>query len=68
MRNGANVLVIPDGHAEPGINNDRWAALGEYILTYRPDVIVNLGDMADMPSLSSYDTRKSDFHVIDIMD
>ena len=57
-----NILHIPDGHVEPGTSNRRWTALGRFILDRRPDVIVNTGDMADMPSLSHYDKGKSDFH------
>ena len=53
-------LVIPDAHVEPGINNDRFLWLGKMILDIRPDVIICLGDFADMSSLSSYDRgRKS---------
>lgn len=54
-------MVIPDGHAKPGANNNRfeWAAL--WALDERPDVIVEMGDWADMPSLSSYDRGKKSF-------
>lgn len=54
-------LIIPDGHAHPDFNNDRWRALGRFIVEERPDVIINIGDMADMPSLSSYDDGKASF-------
>jgi hypothetical protein len=33
-----------------------WA--GKYIMTIRPDVIICMGDLWDMPSLSSYDAGK----------
>lgn len=56
------ILNIPDSHAEPGVDNDRFEALGNFIIESKPDIIVNIGDMADMPSLSSYDRGKSDFH------
>ena len=56
------ILNIPDSHAEPGVDNNRFEALGNFILETKPDVIVNIGDMADMSSLSSYDRGKSDFH------
>lgn len=53
--NGVNILIIPDSHAHPKYDNDRMLWLGEYILSERPDVVLHIGDMADMPSLSSYD-------------
>lgn len=53
-----SILVIPDGHARPDFNNDRFTALGNFIADKRPDHIVNIGDLADMGSLSSYDVGK----------
>jgi hypothetical protein len=35
--------------------------IGRYIADKRPDVIVQIGDFADMPSLSSYDRGKKEF-------
>lgn len=55
------LLIIPDGHASPFWDNDRFADLGKFIKSEKPDVIVNLGDLADMPSLSSYDRGKASF-------
>ena len=54
-------LVIPDSHAHPDFNNDRADWLGKFIADIKPDVVVNLGDMWDMPSLSSYDKGKKSF-------
>mgnify|MGYP003626413206 FL=1 len=54
-------FVIPDSHAKPGISNDRYEWLGHFIVEHRPDVVINLGDMADMESLSSYDRGKKSF-------
>jgi len=51
-------LVIPDAHAKPGVSNSRFDLLGKHILATKPDVIVNIGDFADMESLSSYDKGK----------
>ena len=48
-------LVIPDTQIKPGVLLNHLQALGEYILHKKPDVIVQLGDWADMHSLSSYD-------------
>lgn len=56
-----SILVIPDAQVKPGTptNHLRW--LGNYIVSKRPDIIVNIGDFADMPSLSSYDVGKKSF-------
>lgn len=54
-------LVIPDPHAHPEHNNDRALWLGQFIREVKPDVVINLGDQADMPSLSSYDKGKRSF-------
>ena len=48
-------LVLPDSHAHPRYDNERYEWLGKLILAERPDVIINLGDQDDMPSLSQYD-------------
>lgn len=57
-----NHLVIPDGHARPGISNARFLWAGKLAAERQPDVIVCLGDLFDMPSLSSYDKGKRSFH------
>lgn len=57
-----NILVVPDAHAHPDFNNDRFDWLGQLLLDLRPDVVVNLGDGADMPSLCGYDKGKKSFH------
>lgn len=54
-------LVIPDTQVKPGVPLDHLAWLGQYILKIRPDVIICLGDFADMPSLCSYDEGKKSF-------
>lgn len=50
--------VIPDVQAKPGVPNAHMGHVGEYLAEKRPDVIVVIGDFADMPSLSSYDLGK----------
>ncbi len=55
------ILVIPDQQVKPGVNTDYVDHLASYILDKQPDVIINLGDLADMPSLSSYDQGKKAF-------
>lgn len=54
-------VVIGDQHAHYKHNNDRAILLGELIKDVKPDVVVNLGDMGDFPSLSSYDKGKRSF-------
>lgn len=48
-------LVIPDPHAHFKYNNDRAVWLGRLMRELRPDVVVNLGDTGDFPSLAGYD-------------
>lgn len=54
-------LVVPDSHAHPDHNNDRADWLGELIADVKPDVLVHIGDSADLASLSSYDKGKRQF-------
>jgi hypothetical protein len=54
-------LIIPDAHAHPDFNNDRFSWLSSLIRDLKPDVVINLGDGADMPSLCSYDKGKGSF-------
>lgn len=55
------ILVIPDAQVKPGVPLDHLDWLGRYIADKQPDVIVNIGDFADMPSLSSFDVGKKSF-------
>ena len=57
-----DILVIPDCHAHPDHNNNRADWLGQYIKDTKPDIVVNMGDTFDMPSLSSFDKGKASFH------
>lgn len=57
-----DILVIPDQHSHPDYNNDRADWLGAYIAEQKPEIVINMGDAADMPSLSSYDKGKASFH------
>lgn len=49
------ILCIGDPHARPDVSNRRFEALGNFIVDKRPDIVVCIGDFADMGSLSSYD-------------
>jgi hypothetical protein len=51
-------VVIPDVQAKPGVALDHLEWAGKYIASKRPDVIICIGDFADMPSLCSYDKGK----------
>jgi len=55
-------LVIPDPHAHYKHHNDRATWAGKLINDIKPDVVVVLGDTADMPSLSGYDKGKKSFY------
>jgi hypothetical protein len=52
------ILIIPDSHAKPGISNERYDWLNKLIWDRRPDIVIEIGDFADMESLSSYDKGK----------
>lgn len=54
-------VVIPDCHVTPNISNDRLEWAGRFCLDRKPDVIVCLGDFADMASLCSYDKGKKTY-------
>lgn len=55
------IFVIPDVQAKPGVPLDHLKWAGKYIADKRPDIVVCLGDFADMPSLSLYDKGKRTF-------
>jgi len=55
------IMVLPDVQARPGLDFSYLKRYGAYALEKRPDVIVCIGDFADMPSLSSYDKGKKSF-------
>ena len=57
----SNLLVIGDPHAHPDYDNKRFTDLGNFIIQSRPDIVVCIGDMADMPSLSMYDKGTKGF-------
>lgn len=48
-------LILSDAHAHPDHDNIRADYLGRLILDLKPDVVINLGDLADMASLNSHD-------------
>lgn len=54
-------LILPDPHAHYQHDNRRADYIGQLILDLKPDVVVNLGDMWDMPSMASYDKGRKSF-------
>jgi hypothetical protein len=48
-------LVFSCAHAAPEVNNKRFDWLGKFIYDLKPDMVIDLGDGADMASLNSYD-------------
>lgn len=61
FKEGTTHVVIPDPHSHPEHDNNRATWAGAYIRDVRPDVVVVLGDTADMPSLCSYDRGTKSF-------
>lgn len=55
------ILVIPDAQVKEGVPLHHLTWAGKAIIDYKPDVVVNLGDFADMPSLSSHDAKGSKY-------
>ena len=60
-RLGRMHLVIPDCQVKPDVDISHLRWIGRYIVDKQPDVVVCIGDFADMPSLSSYDRGKKCF-------
>lgn len=54
-------LIIPDSHAHPDFSNARYTLLGNLIADVKPDIVCDIGDFFDMPSLCSYDKGKKSF-------
>ena len=55
------ILFISDCQVRPDVDTAYLRAIGEYIVDKKPDIIVNIGDFFDFPSLSSYDKGKLSF-------
>ena len=59
--NMTTIIVIPDCQVRPGDSLNYLYCIGKYIAEKKPDIIVQIGDFADMESLSSYDVGKKSF-------
>jgi hypothetical protein len=55
------ILVIPDCQVKEGVPLEHLEWAGKAIVDYLPDVVVNIGDFADMPSLSTHDKAGSKY-------
>lgn len=54
-------FLLPDCQVKPGVPLDHLTWAGRYVAEKKPDVIICIGDFADMESLSSYDVGKKSF-------
>ncbi len=50
-----DIVVIPDAQVDPKHSVAFLATIGRYIAAKRPDVVINIGDFAELASLSSFD-------------
>tara|TARA_B110000503_G_C7103547_1_gene394912 strand:+ start:141 stop:911 length:771 start_codon:yes stop_codon:yes gene_type:complete len=55
------ILMIPDCQVKAGVPMEHLTWAGKAIIDYKPDVVVNIGDFADMPSLSTHDIKGSKY-------
>jgi hypothetical protein len=53
-QHGGRIAVVTDVQARPGVPLNHLSWCGEYLAKKRPDVIVQIGDFEDMPSLSTH--------------
>ena len=54
-------LLIPDTQVKPGVRLDHLEWCGNLIVKRKPEIVVMIGDFADMESLCSYDKGKKCF-------
>ena len=55
------IAFIPDLQIKPNVPLDHLKWIGTYLAEKKPDIIVQIGDAADMHSLSSYDVGTKAF-------
>lgn len=60
-KDNMRILYIPDCQVKEGVPLDHLTWAGKAICDYQPDVVVNGGDFADMPSLSTHDVKGSKY-------
>jgi len=54
---GKTAIVWTCAHTDPEVSNERFDWLGQLIEDIQPDYCIDLGDLADMKSLNTYDER-----------
>ena len=52
---------VPDLQIKPGVDLSYLSSIGKYLAIKKPDRIILIGDVADMPSLSSFDIGTKSF-------
>lgn len=57
---GESICVIPDCQVKPGVDISHLTWIGNYLAEKRPNILINIGDFSDLPSLSSYDVGKAE--------
>jgi hypothetical protein len=62
VKNNCRHMMLPDLQAKPDIDFSYFSWIGDYMADKKPDVIINIGDHWDLPSLSAYDraTKKAE--------
>lgn len=59
-RGKLRVVAIGDAHDAPSIpNKDRFRWIGRYIAATRPDMVIQIGDLASVDSLSRHDRNET---------
>lgn len=58
-KHGIRIAVIGDTQVKPGIPIDHLRLAGKYIAEKQPDVVIQIGDFCDLPSLSRHDEKGS---------
>lgn len=58
---GTKIGLLPDRHSFPGCDMKPTIATARWFAEQEVDIIVDIGDRFDMPSLSSYDRGKASF-------
>jgi len=61
FKKSISMLCIPDVQVKPGQDFSFLSDIGKQIIEKKPEVIVCIGDFADMPSLSTWDQGKKSF-------
>lgn len=58
-KHGLRIAVITDCQVKPGVPIDHLRWCGQYLTKKQPDVILQIGDFADLSSLSTHDSPGS---------